>query len=152
MASQWYLIWSVERLIPRTYEAGDLLGSQMAVHKLLRYITQMCFLQNQKYQPYDKWFGTAWKETSNYLDFEKLFFELLSSMDINKQIETLHKLLLKLGEYHNFLGITKAVAPKIVKYEVGVNNAIRPYLILNSAEYKDACIDSIQKARLYRRN
>lgn len=48
MASQWYLIWCTERLIFRAEEAGDFLGAQLVVHKLIRMIIEMCFLQNKQ--------------------------------------------------------------------------------------------------------
>lgn len=57
-------------------------------------------------------------------------------------------MLLKLGENHNKLSLTRFVSPSIVDYEVGVNNAIRPYKIINSADYKDVCLESIQDPAL----
>lgn len=57
-------------------------------------------------------------------------------------------MLLKLGAKHNTLSLTKYVAPEIVNYEVGVQNAVRPYRIINSADYKNACMESIEDKQL----
>lgn len=67
MASQWYLIWSTERLIFRTEEARNFLGSQLIVHKLIRMIIGMIFLQYKRYNSYDKWFGSAFKKIDAYI-------------------------------------------------------------------------------------
>lgn len=148
MASQWYLIWGTERLIPRTRDAGDLLGCQLLVHKLLRYVVQLYFLQNKKYQPYDKWLGTAFSEIPGQQYFSDRFFQVLSVKEVEEQIVLLHQMLLKLGEFHNTLSLTKSVAPKLVQYQVGIDNAVRPYEIINSAEYQSACLESIQDSAL----
>jgi hypothetical protein len=148
MASQWYLIWSTERLIFRTEEAGDSFGSQLIVHKLIRLIVEMCFLQHRQYKPYDKWLGTAFQKIDIDRSFEKTILEAVSCQNVKHQIELLQKMLFQLGNTHNALHLAKAVDPKTVNYEVGVNNAVRPYLIFNSSEYKDACIAGIQNPSL----
>lgn len=148
MASQWYFIWGTERLIFRTPEAGDSIGSQLNVHKLIRLIVEMSFLQHKQYKPYDKWIGSAFKRLDAGLSFEKMILETVSCQNVKRQIDLLQNMLFQLGNTHNTLFLTRFVEPKTVNYEVGVNNAVRPYLIFNSSEYKDACVESIQNPSL----
>ena len=148
MAAQWYFIWSTERLIFRTTEAGDILGSQLIVGKLVRLIVEMVFIQNKEYKPYDKWLGSAFKKIDSSQEIGKVIFEILSDNDIANQIKSIQKLLFELGDIHNTLSLTNLVQPKITYYEVGVNNAVRPYMIFNTSDFKDACINSIQDIAL----
>lgn len=59
MASQWHLIGNTEHLLGRTAESNDARGSVLVACRLVRLIMELCFLQEQKYWPYLKWFGTA---------------------------------------------------------------------------------------------
>jgi len=148
MASQWYLIWSSERLIQRTLEAEDYLGSQLILQKVIRYIIEMNFLQCKQYKPYDKWLGSVFVKLKDFSLFKENIIGIFSTNNTIKQIQLLQQMLVRLGENHNNLGLSKVVDPKIVPYEVGVNNAIRPYKIFNSSDYKDACIESIEDPTL----
>lgn len=148
MAAQWYFIWGSERLIFRTTEAGDILGGQLIVGKLVRLIVEMIFIQNKAYKPYDKWLGSAFKKIDTNQRIEKAILEILSDKDTANQIKSIQKLLFNLGDRHNSLSLTEIVQPKITNYEVGVNNAVRPYKIFNSSDFKDACINSIQDIAL----
>jgi hypothetical protein len=148
MASQWYFIWSSERLIQRTLEAIDYLGSQLILQKVIRYIIEMNFLQSRQYKPYDKWLGSVFGKLKDFSFFNENIMGIFSTNDTIKQIQLLQKMLIRLGENHNRLVLSKVVDPKIVPYEVGVNNAVRPYKIFNSSDYKDACIESIEASAL----
>lgn len=148
MASQWYLIWSSEQLIQRTLEAEDYLGSQLILQKTIRYCIEMHLLQSKQYKPYDKWLGSVLGKLEGSSFFKKRFLKISSTNNTDKQIELLQQMLIRLGENYNSLGLTKEVEPKIVPYEVGVNNAVRPYKIYNSSDYKDACIESIEDPTL----
>ena len=148
MASQWYFIWSTERLIFRTQEAGDSFGSQLIVQKLIRLIVEMCFLQHRQYKPYDKWIGSAFKRINDSQGFVQMISEIVSCQNVKRQITLLQGMLFQLGNIHNTLQLTKPVKPRTVNYEVGVAHAVRPYLIFNSSEYKDACIAGIRNSSL----
>ncbi|MBO0992025.1 DUF4037 domain-containing protein [Bacillus sp. SD088] len=148
MASQWYLIWASERLIQRTLEAKDYLGSQLIVQKVVRYIIEMWFLQNKQYKPYDKWLGSAFGKIAGSDFFREKSWEIFSTNDKNKQIELLQQMLVRLGENHNRLRLSKVINPTIVSYEVGINNAVRHYKTFNSSAYKDACTESIEDPTL----
>lgn len=148
MASQWYLIWSSERLIQRTLEDEDYLGSQLILQKVVRYMIEMWFLQSKQYKPYDKWLGSVFGRLEGSSFIKEKSLEIFSTNDTAKQIQLLQQMLVRLGENHTKLVLTKNVEPKIVPYEVGVNNAVRPYKIFNSSDYKDACIEIIEDPTL----
>jgi hypothetical protein len=59
LASQWHLIGNAEPLIGRTREAADARGSALVAATLVRLMMQLSFLQERRYWPYPKWFGTA---------------------------------------------------------------------------------------------
>ena len=144
MASQWYFIWASERLIQRTLEANDYFGSQLILQKVIRYIIEMNFLQNKQYKPYDKWLGTVFVKLKDSKFFKDQTLKIFSTQDTLQQRDLLQQMLIRLGDNHNKLRLTQFVNPKIIPYEVGINNAVRPFRIFNSSDYKDACIDSIK--------
>ncbi|WP_140427045.1 DUF4037 domain-containing protein, partial [Ensifer aridi] len=61
MASQWHLIGNAEPRIGRTTEAGDRRGSALIAARLARLLMELSFLQERRYWPYEKWFGTAFE-------------------------------------------------------------------------------------------
>lgn len=51
--------------------------------------------------------------------------------------------MIDLGHRHNALGLTASVTPRIDDFNVHINNAVRPYPVLNAQEFCNATIDSI---------
>jgi hypothetical protein len=61
MACGWQRIGQEEHLMPRAGYAGDELGSALIGSRLMRDVMTLCFLIEQRYAPYPKWFGTAFQ-------------------------------------------------------------------------------------------
>jgi hypothetical protein len=59
LASGWQRISQEEHLMPRAGYVGDELGSALIGARLVHDIMALAFLQEQRYAPYSKWFGTA---------------------------------------------------------------------------------------------
>lgn len=59
MASQWSTISEEQAFMGRCSDLGDELGSRLVAARLVNYLMRLCFLQERRYAPYAKWFGTA---------------------------------------------------------------------------------------------
>jgi hypothetical protein len=59
MGSGWNRIGQEEHLMGRAGLAGDEIGSALIGSRLVRDLMRLCFLMEQQYAPYPKWFGTA---------------------------------------------------------------------------------------------
>jgi len=59
MACGWNRISQEEHLMGRAGVVGDELGSSLIGSRLVRDLMRLCFLMEQQYAPYPKWFGTA---------------------------------------------------------------------------------------------
>lgn len=148
MACQWHFIGVKEPFIERTLEAKDTLGSQLVINKMARYIMEMWFLQNKNYQPYDKWFVTAFSHLSGSEKLEPLIWNVWRELNAKKQLDCLHKLIITLGKRHNELGIGTLVEPRYGDFEVGIDNAVRPYKVFNAGDFKNDCLKSICNEKL----
>ena len=59
MAVQWRRISQEEHLFGRTAQVGDDLGTRILGARLVRDAMRLAFLQERRYAPYAKWFGSA---------------------------------------------------------------------------------------------
>lgn len=149
MASQWHLIGNTQHLIERTAEAMDFRGSTLIAVHLVRLIMELSFLQERRYWPYPKWFGTAFAELDIAPVLGPILDTALRSAYATQHAE-LNRALLLLGDRHNTLGLTEVVAPAVGDYEVGINNAVRPYQVMNAGKFANACKQAIQDESLRR--
>lgn len=144
MASQWHLIGNSQHLIGRTAEALDFRGSLLIAFRVVRLIMELSFLQERQYWPYPKWFGTAFSRLRIAPTLGPILDVILQSKAIRTREDEVNRALQLLGEQHNTLELTPVISPTISNFEVGVNNAVRPYRVLNAGEFADACVNSIQ--------
>ncbi|WP_020667421.1 DUF4037 domain-containing protein [Amycolatopsis nigrescens] len=133
LASQWHLIGNTEPLLGRTLEAGDRRGARLIVARLCRLVMEMALLQERRYRPYDKWFGTAFAE----LDAAAVLGPLLdAAMEQPPGMDgALSRALVELGHRHTALAISEPVTPVLGDFQVGINDAVRPYPVLNAGDF-----------------
>jgi Domain of unknown function (DUF4037) len=143
MASQWHLIGNTEPLVGRTIEASDRRGSSLIVARLVRLLMELCFLQERRYWPYRKWFGTAFSRLQAASDVGPIFDTILSCGDASTQQDALAAALTLIAERHNALGVTPPVDPSLNMFHVGINDAVRPYRVLNAGRFSAACKEAI---------
>lgn len=148
MASQWHLIGNTEPLLGRTAEANDARGSVLAAGRLVRLIMELCFLQEQKYWPYLKWFGTAFARLDIAPAIGPVLDTILGATDQRTREDGVTQALRLVAEKHNSLGLTPAVPAVFEHFKVGVNDAVRPYRVLNAGSYVEACRNAIADERL----
>jgi len=59
LAAQWVRISQEDPFVGRCGQVGDDVGSVLVAARLVRDVMKLCFLLEQQYAPYMKWFGTA---------------------------------------------------------------------------------------------
>jgi len=139
MACQWHLIGNAEPRVGRAVEAGDKRGATLLAARIVRLIMEMSFLQERRYWPYDKWFGTAFSGLSIAPVLGPHLDEALSPADNDARVAALHTALTIAAERHNRLGLTRQVAVEIRQFQVGINDAVRPYRVINAGAFVEAC-------------
>jgi hypothetical protein len=150
MASQWRIIADQEPLPGRTSEAGDQRGTRLALTSLARSAMQLCFFQERHYWPYTKWFSMAFSELDAAQELGTDLDRLLGSNNPAQGIAALVTVLEHLASRQNNLQIAPPLDPTCRPFKVGINQALRPYLVLNAARFAQACAEQIGDSRLRR--
>jgi Uma2 family endonuclease len=150
MASQWHLIVDKESFIGRIAEVRDELGSRLLAARLAQDAVHLCFLQERKYAPYAKWLGTAFARLDAALDVGPVLHDVLTALDFDSRECALIRLFETLARRHNALGVTAPLTTTSGPFEVGINDAVRPYPVLDADRFAQACLESISDASLRR--
>jgi len=150
MAAQWMLIADREPLIGRTAEAGDRLGSRLAAALLARDVMRLALLQERQYAPYDKWLGTTFSRLRTASRLELALDRLVAAADYPSMEEALVEAMEEAACRHNALGMTGQLEPRAAPYAVGINDAVRPYRVLNAIRFSRACREAITNPALRR--
>jgi len=148
MASQWHLIGNTEHLLGRTAEASDRRGTVMVAARLARLMMELAFLQEKRYWPYLKWFGTAFSELRIAPSLGPVIDDILGAADQESREHAARRALRLLAENHNALKLTSEVTPAFELFKVGINDAVRPYRVLNAGSYVEACKQAITDPEL----
>jgi uncharacterized protein DUF4037 len=148
MASQWHLIGNTEPLIGRTAECSDALGARLIASRLVRLAMELSFLQERRYWPYNKWFGTAFSRLESAGSLGAHLDALITARDHQTREQAAVRTLRVAAERHNSLGVTPNVDAMFGDFQVGVNNAVRPYRVLNAGRFGDACKSEIKDEAL----
>jgi hypothetical protein len=143
LASQWYLIGNTEPLIGRTLEAGDQRGARLLTAKLCKLIMHMAFLQERRYWPYDKWLGTAFAELEAAATLGPLIDAALEQTPTIGADSAISRALTTLGDRHTALALSEPVTPVIGDFQVNINDAVRPYPVLNTSDFVAATTAAI---------
>lgn len=115
----------------------------MVACRLVRLIMELCFLQEQKYWPYLKWFGTAFAKLPIAETIGPILDKILGAADQRTRENGVTQALEIVAEKHNSLRLTPEIPPVFEHFKVGINDAVRPYLVLNAGSYVEACKSAI---------
>lgn len=129
MASQWKRIAQEEPFIGRCGDLGDELGSRMIASKLVRDIMRLCFLQERKYAPYSKWFGTAFLKLNISDEITPALLNVLSAdnwVDREKHICDAFEMV---AEKHNKLVITDPIDTQVRNFHD------RPFKVIDAERF-----------------
>jgi len=150
MAAQWGRLGDEESFIGRTAEIGDELGSRLVVTRIAQDAVRLCFLQERQYAPYGKWLGAAFTRLDAAEDVGPRLHSVLAAADFAGREEALMQLYETMARRHNALGVTAALSTATGPFQVGINDAVRPFRVLNASRFKEACLESITDETLRR--
>jgi len=115
IASQWSIIGEEEAFVKRCAQVGDELGSRIVCTRIAERLMRLCFLYKNKYAPYSKWFGTAFKR----LSLDNIHGEITAALSANTIAEREDHILnaqILVVELHNSCNITEPFEIKVDDY------------------------------------
>jgi len=115
IASQWSIIAEEQAFVKRTSDVGDELGSSLICARSAERLMRLCFLYKNKYAPYSKWFGTAFKQ----LSLDNIHDEITAALSANTIAERENHIVnaqVLIAELHNACNITKPFDIKVHEY------------------------------------
>ena len=107
--------------------------------RIVRLLMELSFLQERRYRPYDKWFGSAFARLSAAPVLDPRLDAILAAQDAATRIDALHDALFLVAGRHNALGLTPHILPAVDCFHVGINDAIRPYRVINAGKFVEGC-------------
>ncbi len=147
-ASQWQLIASAEALPGRLAGAGDSRGAQMIAALLVRLLMELTFLQRRRYWPYLKWLSTAFAQLEGTEQLGPLLDQLMGARTPQDREAALVASLVIAAAEHNRLDSEQPLDPTCKPFEVGINDARRPYRVLNAERFAQACLRKVSDSEL----
>lgn len=132
MASCWSRIGEEEHLMGRAGAAGDELGSALIGSRLVRDLMRLCFLIEEQYAPYAKWFGTAFARLKCAERLSPPLRRAQLAGTWKEREQGLVEAYEAMAEMHNSLGIT-APLPTTAKNFFG-----RPFKVIALHGFADA--------------
>lgn len=132
LSAQWRLIEREEPLAGRCANAGDELGSRIIASHLVQHVMRLCFLQERRYAPYSKWFGTAFKQLNSAEKLLPILTAIEDAKNWKERERNLSKSYEHVANAHNDLGITEHIDPKVSPFHD------RPYLVIHGDRFADS--------------
>jgi hypothetical protein len=111
MAAQWMRIAQLEAFVGRTGEVGDDTGSQIVALRIVADAMRLAFLQERRYAPYAKWFGSAFARLAMAEQLQPEIDRARFATTWQAREAAINTMLVILGEQHNRLNITLVVDP-----------------------------------------
>jgi hypothetical protein len=132
MAAQWRRIGQEEHFMGRCGQVGDELGSRLIAGRLVRDVMRLAFLQERRYAPYIKWFGTAFQQLRGAGALAPWLQRALEAADWQPRQQALCRAYQLAAQQHNALGLTPVVAPEISAF------FDRPFQVLHADRFSEA--------------
>ena len=137
LACAWSRIGQDEHLAPRAGAVGDALGSALIGGRLVRSIMQLCFLQERRYAPYPKWFGTAFAELDCAAELSPILQSVQRSEDWRERQLRLCAAYEALNRQHNALQLTPLIQPALQEFHG------RGFCVSNAWRYSETLLAEI---------
>ncbi len=116
IASHWDIIASEQAFVRRCADVGDDVGSVIICARIAERLMRLCFLYRNRYAPYSKWFGTAFR----LLDVDNRIKEAIDASvhaaDFHIRETKLVEAQALVAALHNESGITAPVDFRIESY------------------------------------
>jgi hypothetical protein len=142
LACQWRRIDQEEPFVGRAAEVGDELGSNVIATRLVRDVVRLCLLLERTYAPYSKWLGSGFRRLHAHAAIGGALLEAATATDYRTREAALHEAIRWVAARHNALGITRFVDEESVLFHD------RPYRVLGSGRFADACLDAVSDPEL----
>jgi hypothetical protein len=137
MANQWRRIDQEMPFVGRTGDVGDDLGSRLLVGRLVIEAMRLAFLQERRYPPYFKWFGTAFGRLTSADWLHPHFQAALGATAWPERETALNAVYTILGEQQDALALTDPVGVEIDRFHK------RPYRVANASAFRDALLHAV---------
>jgi hypothetical protein len=142
LACQWRRLDQEEPFVGRTAEVGDDLGSRVITARLARDLIRLCFLLERRYAPYSKWLGSAFRTLEAYESLSPPLLRALEAKDFAEREDALVEAFTAAARRHNATAPTRAVAEDVRLFHT------RPFRVLASSRFADACLERVRDERL----
>lgn len=116
IASQWALISEEQAFVKRCGVRGDGLGSRITCSCIAERLMRLCFLYEDRYAPYSKWFGTAFSELSVNPQIGEEIRRALCADDTAQRENHLVNAQVLVAKLHNEKDVTELVSTKPQPY------------------------------------
>jgi Domain of unknown function (DUF4037) len=130
MAGQWRRISQLEHFMGRTGLRGDELGSRIITARLVEDVMRLGFLQERRYAPYPKWFGTAYAQLGR--PEQSALEAAIAAPSWNAREGALSDAYGHIARAHNELGVTEPLDPEVRPFWG------RPFLVPDSDRFVNA--------------
>jgi len=138
LAAQWEKISEEEAFVGRCGYVGDELGSMLIAARQVKNLMRLCFLMEQKYAPYSKWFGTAFGRLACAEELNPIFMRVLRAQEWRARQEFLAQAYEIVARMHNALGITIPLNEAAAQYHG------RPYLVAGDDRFAQELRKSVE--------
>jgi len=142
MACEWEKISSEEAFVGRCGDLGDEIWSKIIAARITESIMNLCFMMEQEYIPYSKWFWTAFAKLSAAKKFLPIFEQILAAKNRKEREKYLSKAYETLAKKHNELKITQPWRTKVIEYYG------RPYLVIFCHDFAQKLSEKIKNPEL----
>lgn len=137
MAGVWKNIGQLEPFVGRCGETGDDLGSQLVAMRIARDQMNLAMLQERRYAPYQKWFGTAFSRLAIAPELGSLLERARFARDWREREAGIVEGSRLLAERHNTRGLTPMLDTTPRAFHT------RPFQVLDAERFTRALEDSI---------
>jgi hypothetical protein len=135
MAGHWRRISQLEHFMGRTGLRGDELGSRLITADLVDDLMRLAFLQERRWAPYPKWFGSAYSLLGRRE--ETALAAALRADSWTEREEALSDAYRLVATAHNELGVTEPLDPNVRQFYG------RPFQVPDSNRFVDALRSAI---------
>jgi hypothetical protein len=136
MAGEWRRIGQLEHLHGRAGSRGDELGSRLIAARLVEVLMRLGFLQERRYAPYPKWFGSAYALLARHE--QGLLEAVLAASSWQEREAALVAACSAVAVAHNALAITGHVDPEPRQFHD------RPFRIIGGDRFVDALRSAVR--------
>lgn len=116
IASNWALIAEEQAFVRRCSDVGDEIGSILACSRIAERLMRLSFLYCNKYAPYSKWFGKAFRLLPINEKIKETILNAISARTIIEREDNIVEAQKMLADLHNTSNITEFIEVKIENY------------------------------------